>query len=227
MYELSEKHSIILETDLLKQNNSEKYEKKWIKSWFSVVYNYYFITPSSCLQITGIMFNPDGADTGREWIEIKLNSSDGCINLTEYKLFEEDTNHNIYKYDSDIFCKYAILSSDVNKFLQDYPYSNNTNNSNQSDIKLYKSTFSLSNSGEDIAIKKGNEIIDEINYTLLIENLDTIEGHSLEYYSDYWRVSELSKGNPGRIIVENTTANITINNETTINTTINDIAIIA
>jgi len=176
------------------------------------------------LQITGIMFNPDGADTGREWIEIKLNSSDGCINLTEYKLFEEDTNHNIYKYDSDIFCKYAILSSDVNKFLQDYPYSNNTNNSNQSDIKLYKSTFSLSNSGEDIAIKKGNEIIDEINYTLLIENLDTIEGHSLEYYSDYWRVSELSKGNPGRIIVENTTANITINNETTINTTINDIA---
>lgn len=184
-------------------------------------------------QITEIMFNPEGADTGREWIEIELNGSNECINFTEYKLFEEGINHNIYKYDynSDIACDYIILSNDINKFLQDYPYLNNTNLSNN--ITIYKSSFSLSNDGENIAIKKGDTIVDEINYTLLIESIDVIEGYSLEYYSNFWRNSALLKGNPGNILFSqnhsedyNRTMNYTISNQTEIindskNTTIN------
>lgn len=170
-------------------------------------------------QITEIMFNPDGADSGREWIEIELNSSEECINLTEYKLFEEGTNHNIYESASDIFCKYAIISSDVNKFFQEYAYINNTSN-----VVVYKSTFSLSNSGENIAIKKGSEIIDEINYTLLIENINITEGYSLEYYSNYWRTSELLNGNPGELIFEENVSgnNTVIENSTNITNTIDD-----
>jgi len=183
------------------------------------------------LQITEIMFNPVGADTGREWIEITLNESDGCINFTEYKLFEENTNHNIYKYDynnnlndSEIACKYIILSNDVNKFLQDYPYLNYSNDSStSSDVIIYKSSFSLNNDGEYIAVKKDNKIIDEINYTLLIENIDVAEGYSLEYYSDFWRNSVLLKGNPGNILSdENNVSNININNIT--NIIVNDTA---
>jgi hypothetical protein len=183
------------------------------------------------LQITEIMFNPEGADTGREWIEITLNETDGCINFTEYKLFEEETNHNIYKYNygSDIACKYIIISNDISKFLQDYTYFNNSNLSENTTI--YKSTFSLSNDGEEISIKKDNNIIDEINYTLLIENIDVTEGYSLEYYSGFWRNSELLKGNPGNVFsninlsninssYDNLTNNISINN-TTINFTEN------
>ena len=48
----------------------------------------------TALSITEIMFNPQGADTGREWIELHVNETDGCINLTEYRLFEEETNHH-------------------------------------------------------------------------------------------------------------------------------------
>jgi hypothetical protein len=47
------------------------------------------------VSITEIMFNPQGSDSGREWIEITLNKSDGCINLSEYKVFEEGINHKI------------------------------------------------------------------------------------------------------------------------------------
>jgi|GEM_PF-4367095 hypothetical protein len=186
-------------------------------------------------QITEIMFNPQGADTGREWIEIQLNSTDNCINLTEYKLFEEKTNHNIYEYNSEIFCQEAIIVSDVNKFLQDYPEINESiidNSSNKTNISIYKSTFSLSNTGETIAIKKINDIVDEVNYTLLIENIEVTEGHSLEYYSNYWRSSEFLNGNPGnildKVLQENNSINTTIiniNNNTnniTINETFNN-----
>lgn len=122
------------------------------------------------LRISEIMFNPDGADTGREWIEIELNESDGCINLTEYKLFEENTNHNIYAYSDELACHYAIICSDVNKFLLDYEYLNKSaaNTDHSSNIQIYKSTFSLSNSGEELALKRNNEFIDYIDYSLIL-----------------------------------------------------------
>ena len=166
------------------------------------------------LSISEIMFNPDGPDTGREWIEIELNSSDGCINLTQYKLFEENTNHNIYAYspNDEITCTHAIISSDVNKFLLDYPYLNRSSvnrsspNSNYSinisslNVSLYKSSFSLSNTGEELAIKHNNEFIDYINYSLILQQVSVIEGYSLEYVDDAWRESELFKGNPGNVL---------------------------
>ena len=146
------------------------------------------------VSITEIMFNPQGSDTGREWIEITLNASDGCINLSQYKLFEADTNHKIYSYNSDIACNSAIICSDTNGFLQDYPYLNNTI------LSIYKSTFSLSNSGEEISLKLNNTIIDSVNYTSILLHTEVPEGYTLEKRGNAWNGSIYAGGDPGDFI---------------------------
>jgi hypothetical protein len=162
------------------------------------------ITTVYALSITQIMFNPKGSDTGREWIEIRLNETDGCINLTEYKLFEEETNHRIYAYNREYTCDYAIIYSDINKFLEDYPYLND------SYFPLFKSTFNLNNNGEIVSIVKGGEVIYQINYTKIVSELNVSEGYSLEYKNYTWNISKFLFGDPGNIIEE--TLNNMINN---------------
>jgi len=185
--------------------------------------------PSLGLHISEIMFNPQGADTGREWIELTVDG-DECINLSEYRLFESGSNHNINAFDEEIFCGYAIICLDMNKFLQDYPYLNNSINH----TSLYKSTFGLINSGEELAIKKSDAFIDYMNYSLLLDQITMIEGYTLEYNDDVWMQSMYINGNPGNILrnaevshtnnsTNHTEENISIINMTddTLNDTIN------
>ncbi|MGV8172452.1 MAG: hypothetical protein ACP5OA_07210 [Candidatus Woesearchaeota archaeon] len=146
--------------------------------------------------ITEIMFNPGDADNGREWIELKTNGNE-CVNLSEYRLYEDETHHNINAFSEEIFCNYAIICNDINKFLQDYYYLNDSINSSINNTLLYKSTFSLSNSGEELAIKKGNEFVDYMNYSILLDQITIVEGYSLEYYDDMWMQSPYIKGDPG------------------------------
>ncbi len=171
---------------------------------------------TSGLKINEIMFNPSGSDTGREWIEIYAeyaDSNESCINLSQYKLFEENSNHNIYAYNqinnqqNNLNCGYSIICSNCDYFLNEYDeYGTFLNQT----IPLYKSSFSLSNSGELIALKLNESIIDEINY-LNFTNIS--EGYSLELYNYSWRQSLNISGSPGLAspiagILEN---NITLN----------------
>ena len=154
------------------------------------------------LRFTEIMFNPNGTDTGREWIELHTNENDGCINLTAYRLFEEGTNHHIYAYDNstsstyggDMSCGYAIICSDYAKFLLDYP---NITSILGKNVTLYKSSFSLSNTGEYLAIKRDEDVIDEINYAYILDAMPISEGYSTEYLNDSWMQSSHTGGTPG------------------------------
>ncbi len=188
-----------------------------------------FISLTYALSITEIMFNPQGSDTGREWIELTLNETDGCINISEYTLFEENTNHKLYVYNKEDTCDYALIYSDINKLLQDYNYLNDTY------FPLYKSSFSLSNTGEILRLKHDNDTVYEINYTTLINETKITEGHSLEYKNNIWRNSELVGGDPLNLIEDaikiadntsntstniiNTTSDNNINSTDTINIT--------
>ena len=44
--------------------------------------------------INEIMYDVEGTDTGREWIEV-YNDSDAPVDLSAFKFFEADTNHEI------------------------------------------------------------------------------------------------------------------------------------
>lgn len=206
------------------------------KSIMTIIILILFSQTAYSMQMTEILFNPEGTDTGREWIEVTLDESEGCLNLTEFRLFEGNTNHNIYSMDEEIFCSHAIICNDLDKFLQEYPYMNLTQEERQM-IVVYKSSFSLSNSGEELALKKGSEILEYLNYSTLLEYITVEEGYSLELMDDTWRRSASLGGSPvERSIVEadisvNMSINTSINNtidstsNITINVTINNTVI--
>lgn len=168
------------------------------------------------LKITEIMFNPQGSDTGMEWVEISFNETDGCLNLSGYKFNEGGMNHNINAYRNKGYCSYAIISDDADKFLSTYTYLNDSSNAMLDEVSIYKSSFSLSNSGENISITKSGETIDEVDYADILKVVNATEGYSIEYYPEtmLWKISGMASGNPGNIFLEYpvTEYNITDNN---------------
>ncbi|MEM5814388.1 MAG: hypothetical protein QXD77_01065, partial [Candidatus Aenigmatarchaeota archaeon] len=80
------------------------------------------------LQINEIMYDLPGSDSGREWVEVRQDGAE-CVNLTQWKFFEADTNHGItLKRGEPALCNgaYAVIADDADKFLLDHAdYSGN------------------------------------------------------------------------------------------------------
>lgn len=197
----------------MKKSSLKKIKKSFkIIIWIIVLLT--TIISAYSLTFSEIMYNPQGSDTGREWIEL---SNPTCDNLEEYKLFENNINHNINIY-SDGECEYPIICDDCELFRKEY---------NTSSI-IYESSFTLSNTGEYIGLKLNGTIIDSLNYS----DVNGIEGMSITLNYNW----ENTIPTPGYFILQNnetnTSTNMTINasmNITTnftvnitINTTINE-----
>ena len=143
--------------------------------------------------INEIMYNPLGSDEGREWIEI-FNSGDSLVDLTNWKFYENQTNHTLTAIQGSMILAagdYAVIvnSSDKNKFLIDYPNYNGT---------LLKSSFSLNNSGESIAIKNGDLLIDEVSYSSSL-GADG-DGNSLQKINNKWLAGLPTPGRANQIM---------------------------
>jgi len=111
--------------------------------------------------INEIMYDPEGTDTGREWIEV-YNSGTSDVDLATYKLLESNVNHKLVPItDTGISIlksrNFAILADNTEKFLIDFP-----------DFAglLFDSTFSLNNTGEPFAIIDNSGVIaDKFEYS--------------------------------------------------------------
>ncbi len=166
--------------------------------------------------INEIMYNPEGNDANREWIEI---ASSACVDLTAFRVSESGTQHTIAYYRNGSSCTYSVICDDCTALAPMITAS----------VPLYKSTFSLSNSGEYLAITasiaNGTSIIDAINYSALAR-----EGYSIEFVNGSWIESLAMNGSPGQanhdeIIIthENTTTeNSTQDHSMTENNTLTD-----
>ena len=107
------------------------------------------------LIITEIMYNPDGTDENREWLEI-FNQTDQALDLTNWKFFEQNINHKLSGNLTLAAKTYAVIVDDQNSFMLDYP--------NYTGL-IIDSSFSLKNSGEYLALKDDfSTVIDEIIY---------------------------------------------------------------
>lgn len=121
----------------------------------------FFCTPASAdaaVQITEIMYDVSGTDSGREWIEI-TNTGSAPVDVTGYKLFEANTNHALSLVQGSgtlAAGASAVIADDDAKFKVDWPaYSG----------MLFDSSFSLSNTGEALAIKDSAlTVLDTISY---------------------------------------------------------------
>lgn len=114
---------------------------------------------TSQITITEIMYNPDGTDSGREWIEV-YNNGTTPIDLSTYKFLENGINHRLSIYNSDDLVlepdKYAIIADNPEKFLADF---------SQNGL-LIDSAFSLNNTGESISmVDSEDNVIDSVLYT--------------------------------------------------------------
>lgn len=111
------------------------------------------------VQITEVMYNTPASDAGREWIEV-TNISTNPVDLKGYKLFEADTNHGLTLLAGTSTLTpgaSALIVKDKAAFLVDWPAYTGV---------LFKATFSLSNTGEELTLKDGKlNIIDTTSYT--------------------------------------------------------------
>ncbi|HDO23626.1 MAG TPA: lamin tail domain-containing protein, partial [bacterium] len=110
--------------------------------------------------INEIMYNLDGADKGREWVEI-FNSGSAPIDLSGWKFFENKTNHKIKLAGGEEnfiipVGGYAVLADRPKKFLSDWPNFSGT---------IFDTAFSLKNSGEPLALRdSGLNDVDSVFY---------------------------------------------------------------
>lgn len=122
----------------------------------------------NALEISEIMYNPLGTDTGKEWIEVY-----GLMNLSEVKLYENNINHGLTLMEgSDMINGYAIIVNDYDAFKSDYPAS----------ATIFESSFSLKNSeGEYLALTKNGETLDDTTYEPIAS-----EGNSIIRNGETW-----------------------------------------
>lgn len=181
------------------------------KIFFIGIIFVFLIVNVSAIRINEVMYNPNGTDSGREWIEIH-NDGNENINLTGWKFYEEGSNHGLSLKQGDLILEineYAIITSNEISFLLDYP--------NYAGTILDSSWASFSNTEETLALKNSSlDIVFEITYD------DTWgangNGKSLQYCSGSWIEAEPTPGsiNSCEQEVENEEDNETINpkNET-------------
>lgn len=137
--------------------------------------------------ISEIMYDPAGADDDHEWIEV-WNGTDEAIDLTDWEFTENSGDHGLALASGVIIVDAGerfVIAEDAAQFLLDYPEFSGV---------LFDSSFSLSNTGEMIAIKNaGGDVVDEVTYDSAQGASD--DGNSLQRTAeDTWVPAEPTPG---------------------------------
>ncbi|MFH1979247.1 MAG: lamin tail domain-containing protein [Patescibacteria group bacterium] len=138
--------------------------------------------------INEIMYDLEGSDSGREWIEIS-NFGDMDIDISGWKLYENETNHKISSSDLDILIipagGYAVITDNYGKFFLDWPDFNGL---------VFDSAFSLNNTvGEGLVIRD-SELNDVDNVFYSPEWGANGDGNSLQKVDGDWTISNPTPG---------------------------------
>lgn len=127
--------------------------------------------------INEIMYNLDGTDSKREWIEVHNAGSDS-VDLSNWKLFENGTNHGLSPVASGSVPPdgYAVIADDPSGFKGDWP---------QYQGILFDSSFSLSNSGETLTLRDEN-LVDQDMVSYTSDEGANGDGNSLQKVGSRW-----------------------------------------
>ncbi|MDP6659896.1 MAG: lamin tail domain-containing protein [Candidatus Pacebacteria bacterium] len=116
-------------------------------------------TAFSQVVIGEIMYDLEGSDTDREWMEV-FNESSSSVDLSGWRFFEGTSNHKLTLKQGGATLEsgeYAVIVDDDVTFLIDWPnYSG----------ALFDSSFSLSNTGETLILRDSElSDIDSVTYS--------------------------------------------------------------
>jgi hypothetical protein len=139
----------------------------------------FFIPTFSNAQVmmTEVMYDLEGTDTGREWVEI-YNAGSVGVDLADWKLYEANTNHRLTAVSASVIPAqgFAIIADNTAKFLTDNPSFSGV---------LFDSVFSLSNEGETLVLRDGSGAdIDTFSYTSALGAVG--DGMSLQKSGSSW-----------------------------------------
>lgn len=133
------------------------------------------------LVLNEIMYDlKTGADDGREWVEILNNgASEITIATSSWKFFEGGSNHELSLYQGEALIPaggFAVIADNPQKFLADWPGFGGI---------VFDSSFSLSNSGESIALKSNTTtVVDQFSYAAGMGGKG--DGNSLQKIGGAW-----------------------------------------
>lgn len=109
--------------------------------------------------ISEIMYDLQGPDTDREWIEIQ-NTSSSDVDISLLRFGEGTTNHKLAVVQGNQIVPpggYAIIVEKLESFKTDWPQFGGT---------IFDSSFSLSNTGETLVMRDADlKDIDTVSYT--------------------------------------------------------------
>ncbi len=163
---------------------------------------------ASAIEINEIMYNPEGADSGNEWVEIFSNNFTDFTNWTIGDLASNDTIFPLFVTGSS----YSIIMTQ----------NLSINHSNYS-VYYCGATIGngLANSGDSVFLYYNSTLVDNITYT---DEFANGNNKTVERFNDSWHESLILGGTPGKnnsvsVFLSNTTnytnsTNITILNET-------------
>ncbi len=138
------------------------------------------------VQISEIMYDLDGADSTREWIEV-YNTGNDAVDLSNWRLSEADTNHKLKLSKGSAIIPpqgYAIVADNASVFLQENSGFSGT---------VFDSSFSLSNKGESVSLlDKDLNKIDSVTY--MSDWGAQGDGNSLSIINGVWKASSPTPG---------------------------------
>ena len=144
------------------------------------------------LEFSEIMYDlKTGSDEGREWVEV-YNNSPEAADLSKLRFFEADTNHKIIFIEGSAELPpygYAVVVDNPAKFKTDWPGMS---------FNIFDSTFSLSNTGESLAIKDGEQVLDQFIYSSSLGGAGN--GKSLQEISGVWVASLPTPGGENKLV---------------------------
>ncbi|MBI2047001.1 lamin tail domain-containing protein [Candidatus Pacearchaeota archaeon] len=132
----------------------------------------------SGIRINEIMYDLNGSDAGREWVEV-YNDGSESLNLTAWKFYEDNQKHNLNLISGSWVIGgggYFVIADNSATFLQDNPSYAGT---------LFDSSFSLLNTGESLALWNGSEYFSNTTYSS--SSGANGDGKSLQLIDSVWQ----------------------------------------
>lgn len=135
------------------------------------------------IEITEIMYDAEGTDTNHEWVEIY--NTGVSLDISEWYFYEADVHHRL------IPDGFAVLDSGERAVIvQNVEIMRNLLGDT---VNLVKSSFSLSNTGEELAMSNNSKII-QSSAVYSIDDGANGNGNSLQKVNSDWIQAEPTPG---------------------------------
>jgi len=144
------------------------------------------VSVSADFEISEIMYDLDGTDTNREWIEVKNNGSE-TEDLSNWYLFSDNTKHTITTVGlaSISSGEYVVIVQNISQFKSDWP--------NYQGLIFDSSWTGFKNSGDSISLKDPDLNIESpINFSS--NQGGSGDGYSIQKINGNWVGSEPTPG---------------------------------